>query len=547
MVATLSRLTRGHAHYYTGGTNIIDEPEHEQAQPMTRFAGSGAQYLGIDGDRVESDDPRVKNLFEGMSPDGEYQLRRMQDRQRTNHKTGEKETLKARPAYDHVLNAPKSFSLAYAFGTDEQRAELLICHQRATQDVMAYLSERAATRTGAGGKNQEPVQPVFLIADHDTNRANEPHLHAHLVQFNFGLRENGKWGALDATHNFHDHHRIGGIYLGSLERELHDRNVQTREVELRQGKSFELIAVDKQLVDEFSTRSKQSKAHLKEQQIEATGKAMHIAVLDTREAKRPQVDKGQLQKEWQQRADRAGGYSPDRLEMQVKPREPEQAPQKGQRGQLVELKPVRYSIETLEQSESRKAAREQKLQAVKDAAKERAKAILDQAVAAGQKVHKLRQSLRSKQLQRFRALMRASNPEVKRELVKDSIGRKSLEDRRADRVAEQAIADRVEGKDNPSQTMAGEVTIGEKAVRTTAAGNYLADEWLKVKYGNPKAQYQRVSNSVIDNFGVSEKKKDVVKLRGSEVLRAVDKKTVDAPEKRDKEGYTRVQSIQQGR
>ncbi|MEM9446673.1 MAG: MobF family relaxase [Verrucomicrobiota bacterium] len=543
MVATLSRLTRGHAHYYTGGTNIIDEPEHEQAQPMTRFAGSGAQYLGIDEDRVTADDPRVKKLFEGMSPDGEYQLRRMQDRQRTNHKTGEKETLKARPAYDHVLNAPKSFSLAYAFGTDEQRAELLICHQRATQDVMDYLSERATTRTGAAGKNQEPVQPVFLIADHDTNRANEPHLHAHLVQFNFGLRENGKWGALDATHNFHDHHRIGGIYLGSLERELHDRNVQTREVELRHGKSFELVAVDKELVDEFSTRSKQSKAHLKEQQIEPTGKAMHIAVLDTREVKRPPVDKGQLQTEWQQRADKAGGYSPGDLEMQITPSR-EQAPPKGQRGHLVDLKPVRYSVETATQADMNRAATQMKLEAMKNAAKERAKAVLDQAVAARQKVHELRQSLHSKQLQRFRAVMRASNPEVKRELVKDSIGRKSLEDRRADRIAKEAIADRVQGKEKPRETMAGEVSRGERAVRTTEVGNVVADEFLKVKYGNPKAQYRRVDRSLL---GSSEKQKAVVKMKGSEVLRAVDKKSADSQEVREKKGYTQVKGVAQGR
>ena len=69
-----------------GGSNVLPEPEpeheHEQVKPMARFTGSAASYLGIDGERVTADDQRVRNLFQGMGPDGEYQLRKMQDRQR---------------------------------------------------------------------------------------------------------------------------------------------------------------------------------------------------------------------------------------------------------------------------------------------------------------------------------------------------------------------------------------------------------------------------------------------------------------------------------
>ena len=118
-------------------------------------------------------------------------------------------------------------------------------------------------------------------------------------------------GALDANHMFHDHHHTGALYLESLRYGLEEHGLPTRTVELKHGTSFELEQVEPCLIDEFSTPSRVAKEHLKEKNIEQTGKAMHIAVLDTHDAKRPIVDKAKVVQGWNDRADSVGGYHPE--------------------------------------------------------------------------------------------------------------------------------------------------------------------------------------------------------------------------------------------
>ena len=588
MVATLARLTPKHAKYYQGGTNIIEEPEHEQVKPMARFMGLGADYLGIEGDRIEKDDPRLEHLFNGRSPDGAYQFRAMQDRERINPDTGEREVLKARAGYDHTLNAPKSFSLAYAFGSEEQRAELLRCHQKATESVIDYLTQNSFIRTGAGGKNQEQVKPVFVVVDHDTNRANEPHLHAHVVQMNYGLRENGKWGAIDANHQFHEHHKIGGIYLGSLEHEFRSKfNEQTRIVELANGRSFEIQVVSQELTNGFSSRSKQAREHLEAKEIPETGKALRIATLDTRETKHLNVDRGQIQSEWLDRAHALGG-APEQLQLKEPAKElqnsqqPEQT--QGRRGHLVDVSPTRYKIEAPEFS------RWDHLQAQVAIARNQYSALhQDYVVGAKDNYHpekglsfererfwvdqKLRDDYRKRVIQdsigsalgyedgeRLRELGRHANDaylkwrEIQNKAQSSPVGYVSGTVSGFQRVANEAkdkyiysskpdvqrVRDRRDGLilnarsamidakarediaqgKKPRQTMAGDEGIIERTVRSSEAGNKIADAGLKLKYGNTKNVYKS-NTTVRDRVGFGDKEKVVARLEGSNIQRAV--------------------------
>jgi TrwC relaxase len=57
-------LTLGKDDYYTG------QPEHEGV-----FLGAGAKALRILGQEIKESDPTLKNLFNGLSPDGTTELR----------------------------------------------------------------------------------------------------------------------------------------------------------------------------------------------------------------------------------------------------------------------------------------------------------------------------------------------------------------------------------------------------------------------------------------------------------------------------------------
>lgn len=283
-----------------------EHDEHERLQPMARFTGTGAAALGIDRERIGEADPRLENLFNGKSPDGTVQLRAMYDRERTDHRTGKKETLKARPFYDIGANAPKDISVLYATGSDSDRAKILAAHQAATQSVIGILSDRATTRVNAQGTNTEKVKPLFAVIDHDTNRNNEPHLHSHILMFNGGQRQNGKWGALDVTPLFSSHHELGAVYNQDLEREFNQRFHNTTErYKLEKGESFRVVDVPEKVREGFATRSadiKSAREKLEERGITINSKVVQIAVLDTREVADRGRDKAAVRSQWGQKA-----------------------------------------------------------------------------------------------------------------------------------------------------------------------------------------------------------------------------------------------------
>ena len=555
---------------------------------MARFMGSGADYLGIEGDRIEKDDPRLEHLFNGRSPDGAYQLRAMQDRTRINPDTGEREVLKARAGYDHTLNAPKSFSLAYAFGSEEQRAELLRCHQKATGSVIDYLTQNSFTRTGAGGENREQVKPVFVVVDHDTNRANEPHLHTHIAQLNLGLRENSKWGAIDANHQFHEHHKIGGIYLGSLKHEVSvSFHEKTQDVELANGRSFEFEKIRPELRDGFSSRSKQAREQLKTKGIPETGKALRIATLDTREVKRLNVDRDLIQSEWLARAHALGGL-PEQLQFKEPAKEPQHSQQpeqtQGRQGHLVDVNPTRYKIEAPEFSKwdhlqaqvtiahnQYSAHHQEYVVGAKDnyhpekgLSFERERFWVDQKLRDDYRKLVIQDSIGSalgyEDGERLRELGRQANDaylkwrEVQHKAKSSSVGRVSgavsgfqrvandvkdhyiysskpdvqrVRDRRdslilnarANMIDAKAREDIAQGK-KPRQTMAGDEGIIERTVRSSEAGNKIADVSLKLKYGNTKNVYKS-NTTVRDRVGFGDKEKIVARMEDSNVKRAV--------------------------
>ena len=100
-------------------------------------------------------------------------------------------------AFDCTFAAPKSVSVLHALGGPETVEQVRASHERAVAGALGYLERHAATVRRSG----TPVaSPGFAAASflHRTSRAEDPHLHTHLVIANLAPDADGRWSAIDA-------------------------------------------------------------------------------------------------------------------------------------------------------------------------------------------------------------------------------------------------------------------------------------------------------------------------------------------------------------
>src|SRR5206468_4493942 len=85
--------------------------------------------------------------------------------------------------YDLVFSPPKSVSLLHALGGEEVRHAVNQAHLAAWQAALAYLEERACvTRKGKNGRVREHASGFVAAGyQHRTSRAQDPHLHTHVI------------------------------------------------------------------------------------------------------------------------------------------------------------------------------------------------------------------------------------------------------------------------------------------------------------------------------------------------------------------------------
>ncbi len=103
--------------------------------------------------------------------------------------------------YDLVFSCPKSVSLLHALTDDERSAAG--DHRRRTRPpgrhALGYLEREACVvRRGKGGSAASTAQGFVAAAfRHRTSRAQEPHLHTHVIVANMTRADDGTWRALD--------------------------------------------------------------------------------------------------------------------------------------------------------------------------------------------------------------------------------------------------------------------------------------------------------------------------------------------------------------
>jgi conjugative relaxase-like TrwC/TraI family protein len=310
---SVAKLTVGQEAYYEQQVAIgLDDYYAGRGESPGIWAGRGAELLGPAG---VVDDGDLGRLLRGVDPASGARLR-TPVRERTitvrvlDAESGEwrEEAKRLAPVsgFDLVFSCPKSVSLLHALTDDERvRREISEAHDASWQAAVSYLEcEACVVRRGRGGAAREHGGGFVAAAfRHRTSRAQDPHLHTHVIVANLAHTADGEWRALDGEVLLKTYRLAAGyLYEAQLRHELTKR-LGLSWTEPVKGMA-ELELVPEEAIRAFSTRRQSLVEHMEALGTEGFA-AARVAALATREAKE-QVDLPRLREQWLARAAEQG-------------------------------------------------------------------------------------------------------------------------------------------------------------------------------------------------------------------------------------------------
>src|SRR3954470_3183217 len=229
-VLSIAKLTPGQEGYYERSVAAgLDDYYAGRGESHGLWTGRGARELELEGLVHEGE---LGRLIRGIHPHTEKQLRthpkaRVITIERIDPLTDERsiETKKLAPVagFDLVFSPPKSVSLLHALGDEDTRRAVNEAHLSAWQAALSYLEDEAcATRRGHNGVFREHAGGFVAAAyQHRTSRAQDPHLHTHVIVANMAGARDGAWRALDGEAILKTYRLAAGyLYQAQLRYEL---------------------------------------------------------------------------------------------------------------------------------------------------------------------------------------------------------------------------------------------------------------------------------------------------------------------------------------
>src|SRR5215211_2769586 len=308
-VLSVSKLPPGQEAYYERSVaDGIDDYYAGRGESPGGWVGRGAAELELDGVVCEGE---LGRLIGGRHPLTSAVLRRHPPKkqvtvERIDPTTGERrleqKSLSPVAGYDLVFSPPKSVSLLHALGSEDVRQAVNQAHLAAWQAALSYLERRACvTRKGKNGVVRERGSGFVAAAyQHRTSRAQDPHLHTHVIVANMAKSpSDGEWRALDGQPIL-KHYRLaaGYLYQSQLRFEL-TRSLGVEWEQPYKGMA-ELQHVPDGVLRAFSQRRAQVLDYL-ERRGSSGFYAAKVAAIETRDRKEP-VDLPRLRLEWEARA-----------------------------------------------------------------------------------------------------------------------------------------------------------------------------------------------------------------------------------------------------
>src|SRR3954469_18169076 len=265
-VLSVAKLTPGQESYYERSVAAgLDDYYAGRGESPGIWTGRGAVALGLEG---VVQDSQLGTLIRGLHPLTEERLRK-HPKERTitveridphaDERRIEQKTLSPVAGFDLVFSTPKSVSLLHALGDENTRRAVSEAHAAAWQAALEYLEDEACvTRRGKNGVIREHAGGFVAAAyQHRTSRAQDPHLHTHVIVANMAKTpSDGTWRALDGEPILKSYRLAAGyLYQAQLRAEL-TRTLGVEWDEPHKGMA-ELRRVRREVIREFSTRRAQ--------------------------------------------------------------------------------------------------------------------------------------------------------------------------------------------------------------------------------------------------------------------------------------------------
>lgn len=276
MTVTISKMSAGKGYEYFLRTVAADDGDRSLSTPLTRYytvngtppgrwMGSGIASLESPlkvGDEVTEEQLRLligeaKHPVTGQDLGRRYRTYKVPEEGKRRHPVA---------GYDLTFSIPKSASVLWGVADAGTQAIIADAHHAAVADAIDFLErEVIATRGGAkgprGGVAQLDVTGVIATAfDHYDSRANDPHLHTHVVIGNrVKATRDDQWRTIDgaplhawtvAASELHE-----AIFSDHLTRALGvdwERRPRGRD----RNPAWEITGVPQSLVEQFSSRSR---------------------------------------------------------------------------------------------------------------------------------------------------------------------------------------------------------------------------------------------------------------------------------------------------
>ena len=310
---SIAKLALGQEAYYEQQVALgLDDYYAGRGESPGLWVGSGAEAIELVGTVEEG---AVGVLLSGLSrADGERLRAPARERTITvralDQATGvwrdEPKTLAPVAGYDLVFSCPKSVSLLHALTGDEDvRRRISDAHESSWRAALSYLEDEACVvRRGRGGTTRERGEGFVAAAfRHRTSRAQDPHLHTHVIVANLARSPDGAWRALDGEAILRTYRLAAGyLYESHLRHEL-SGSLGVRWTHPVKGMA-EIEGVAPEAIRAFSTRRQSLVEHM-----EAMGTsgfaASRVAALVTRERKEA-IDLRELRESWLTRAAEMG-------------------------------------------------------------------------------------------------------------------------------------------------------------------------------------------------------------------------------------------------
>ena len=272
--------------YYSEGKNHSDYYS-EKEQVIGKWGGLGAEKLGLKVDIVKKE---FSDLCDNVNPETGKNLTARNDIDR-------------RVGYDFTFNASKSVSLAYTFGDEKSKKEILNAFRDAVKDTMTEIETGMQARVRNNGKkeNRETGNIVYGEFTHFTTRpvdgVPDPHLHSHCFIFNATYDgQDKKWKAGEFGQIKQDAPYYEAVFHSKLATNLEQLGYRVENTK----NGFELVGVDKKVMEKFSRRTKEIEDYSKEHNITDDKEKSQIGA-KTREAKRVELTPEQHEAEWKNR------------------------------------------------------------------------------------------------------------------------------------------------------------------------------------------------------------------------------------------------------